>query len=347
MNFIQGMYHTYKQWQSHGTVRQRVVRQYKKAEKYCKITWHRLRTLENTNLNLALFHLHHGNINDAIMRLKMLLLMRSKIPVLHYYLMQCYELLYKNKLALKHLEKYTATGDQSFAKELIYYKKLLTEHSADYIPTSVIKIYADVIASSKNRLIAKNQEMQHLLFDAMQDYLKAHYILFQYKIIEIGCGNGGVGVLIKNSALQAHITALEISSNMLKVAWSRTLKEQKVYDAKFNKTLNAFIKNIATQKHMKYDIVLISEQLKMDPRCLKKIAMLQKICHNQTFIGVIFQCCYEDNIMFSCKSREFLYNPEYIKHCFEEAGWKVAVSNTKNVEKYSICTMIFANSSQV
>lgn len=206
----------------------------------------KMKNFYKTNLDLGLYHLHRGNLNDAIMRFKIVdRFISHKDSEANYWLGWCYFLKNNYPQALKHLEN---SREQDTAQFVSFIKNY---DSASEIPPKIWQKHKDLTTYSElqkagNYVINLPRDFVRELFDAMEELPK------ECSMLDLGCSGGFVGSAIDDKLQKNyHLTGIEEGEELLKNARYLREDKRKVYDDLRHESIEEFLGSNKT----KYDVV--------------------------------------------------------------------------------------------
>ena len=206
----------------------------------------KMKNLYKTNLDLGLYHLRSGNINDAIMRLKIVdKFIAPNDSLTNYWLGWAYFLKGNYNKAEIHL----LASKEREAKSL---SNFITKYdSAKEVPVEVWTQYKKLIsfAEIKNRgcyVANLPRDFVATLLDAMEELPK------ECSILDLGCSGGFIGAEVDNKLQKNyHLVGVDNNEELLKNA--KHLKEDKrqIYDDLIDSSIEEFLR----ESKKKYDVV--------------------------------------------------------------------------------------------
>jgi predicted TPR repeat methyltransferase len=193
--------------------------------------------LTKTNFELGKHHLNRGNLLDAKMRFKMVITMDKSYPEAHYYLGCCYYLNSEIDKASEMFEQAISLGEHKKYAE--YRLKLIRNEQIKNIPTGIIREDYDFYASNYNKeYVDKLGYVAHSnLCRFVQDYIDENPKKIT-KVLDLGCGTGLSGFMLKQTLNPKTIEGGDISANMLDVAKETSTDETPVYSKLYKIDLN-------------------------------------------------------------------------------------------------------------
>lgn len=193
----------------------------------------RVKHLDESNENLAYYHFERGNINDAILRFKIIARINKK-PVYNFFLGRLYWEKEKNEEAKKYLDAYLASNDKEFIEEATYCKNLSTpnELAIKAVPTFIIyhnytKFYFTFEKEFNNSM---HYELSSPFFDIIEDHVKQHFAnSTALKVLDIGCSDGVLGYCCKRKFKCEKLVGVELVDRLSVFAKNRKYKDFNVY----------------------------------------------------------------------------------------------------------------------
>lgn len=218
----------------------------------CKEAREKLRDIPGTNFNLGLYHLKIGNIDDAIMRFKMVNFLKPEMKEVSYYLGRC--LVIKGDLedAKPYLEK--ARSNNVKVKETDYIlQKINSPESINVIPDDIVKERADSLAEFYSLNGVDESEIierEMLLGWVLKNITDKNPNL---KVLDIGAATGVYGHILKEKAIVKELVGVEPSAVLAKRAGSLKTRGELVYNDVKVLTCREFLENAKGEN----DLILI------------------------------------------------------------------------------------------
>ena len=217
-----------------------------KIKDYIEDFKYKIKNLREANFELGLYHLSKLNLNDAIIRFKLIdKFLNKNDSQANYRLGWCYFLKRNFNSSLYHLRK----SGEADATEL---KSFIEDYSGySEIPEKIFEQFRDFSLASKSYFDRFEHEQAYLPTMFIQKVLeKISDLPDEYNILEINCGVGLAGIEAKKR-LPDHfkLTGIEVSEKMLSVA---DLTGD-IYDELLNTSLKKFVSTPITYK---FDIIM-------------------------------------------------------------------------------------------
>lgn len=272
--------------------------------------------LSKTNFNLGLYHIYHGNITDAKLRLTIVKYLFSNFANTNYHLARCYIYQKNNKKALNYLAL-----DEPLA---IYRRQIIEKKEILFIPIDVIIEDFDFYANF-NTLHSSSVSF---IEDALSNIIKLKEVSNFSKILDLGCGKGNFGVAIEKTFTHSFvIDALDISSHMIDIC--KTLKN-KNNDPIYNNFYISNYRNFNTTQNEKYDLIISNFSLQYSQNLREELAYIVPFLNHG---GIIMLSLYTSTTEYSFdyELQNFCYSENYIKESIEK-------NNLNIIEMHSLTT---------
>ncbi|XVN40267.1 MAG: methyltransferase domain-containing protein [Rickettsia endosymbiont of Argas persicus] len=287
-----------------------------KFKNYLKDTKYKMNHLRQTNYELGLDHLYRGNLNDALLRFKLVdKFFNPHDSKTYYQLGWTYFLKNDYKKAIEYLEKSNERYKTIFINFLKNYKDV-TE-----IPKEIWGKYRDLITKYYPSIF-NNDKNIHLPYRFVNDTLKQIDDLpDNYSILELGSNIGLVGTEIQKRFPESFtLTGVEISSlmNDLIEVFNPNIK---IYDQIYNTSINEFLK----QNTNSYDIILSFCSLSFT----KELSVYFNAIYSSLNKDGYFCLCLPTNskTQFSVKRKEFIFNPNELNNILQKNNFAVLALN--------------------
>lgn len=225
--------------------------QLQEAQGFCQSLKGKLQDIPGTNYDLGLHHMRLGNFNDAILRFRMVCFLVPEHVDAHYHLGRCLAVTGNNDDARKEFEKVLSLkpGYSDVAYQMARIDK---PGSIQELPLSVIKERAGL-------------EAYYFLDDYLDNGYPGGELLVtklleqvtdknpQLEILDLGCGTGLCGQLLRDKGVARTITGIDIVPEMVELCKGLQLAgEQPVYNQVLEQEIRAFLQT----NQEKYDVIL-------------------------------------------------------------------------------------------
>ncbi len=288
-----------------------------------KIAKSKLENLTKTNLDLGLYHLNMGNLNDAAFRFKFVILMDKKHGLAYYYLgvTQLYQGNKKDALNnFKMAEKLKAkTPDLQFMMS-----KVDSKIVADHIPAYyVAESFNRKAANFNDQMLAKRYESYKLMVEkaALEFTTRKTPI----DVLELGCGTGLAGSYLKAQfeITINHLAALDISHEMIFEAKQLIdINENPIYNEIFEVKIEDFVNDREFNQGRKFDLIISSLSLSY----ITELEQVLKDCHNllkpHGTMAITLSKSNDKDIDMNIDREYYAYSEKYIDKIAKNAKFK-------------------------
>lgn len=301
----------------------------------------RIRHLDESNENLAYFHFERGNINDAILRFKIIKRV-NKRPVYNFFLGRLYWEKRKNDKAIEHINAYLASGDTEFEEEAQYCKKLasLNESEIDEVPIYIIhhnynKFY---FTFQKEFESSVNYGVSSPFFRAIEPYVTKYFGKSSaIRVLDIGCADGVLGSCCKKAINCQDIVGIELVERLARIAESRRDKDFQTY----SKIIMGDFYEISKQMKDSFNLIIaenfVSYRADLNDTLARMVGFLSK--GGLIALSFIETTKYEKS-EFLIDEEDFAFNIEYVKRIVQNNGLKVEMEEKVEYSPNNICTVI-------
>lgn len=287
-----------------------------------------LKDLRSTNLALAFYHLNQGNINDAILRFKIIdILVKPNDEETHYGLSWCYFLKGNYQKALEHLSKAGNKDNIGLGYFMTNYQSLAE------VPEGLWSEYRHITAAQYNMQWVKYpshlpKEFVDHLFDKMEELPK------QCKIMDLGCASGLVGSAI-DYKLQKNYYLIGVDNISDLTDEIKNLREDKrqVYD----ELQTASVKKFFNANMTKQDIIISFTSLGFTKNLAPYFANINRMLNKNGYFALLLNTAQDT--LWSPKKSCFLYSSSYIKNQLMLAEFKILDIKEWHIDKNNIYTM--------
>ncbi|AFB28441.1 methyltransferase domain-containing protein [Rickettsia rickettsii] len=289
---------------------------------------YKLSHLTETNYQLGLDHLYRGNLNDALLRFKLVdKFFNPNDSKVYSQLGWVYFLKNNYRQAIEYLEKSNEKYKPIFINFLKNYKDI-TE-----IPQEICGKYRDLTAQYYPTIF-NNDKNIHLPYRFVNEALKQISDLpDNYSILELGSNIGLVGYEIqKRFPERFTLTGVEVSALMNKLQ-ETYYPNTKIYDQIYNIAIDEFLK----QNSNKFDIIFSFCGLSFTNNLIEYFNLIYSSLNTQGY----FALCLPNatKTQFSVKRKEFIFNLNEINNFLQKNNFTILTSEEiilAENNKYSI-----------
>lgn len=215
---------------------------------------YKLNNLAKVNLELGVYHLYKYNLNDAIIRFKLVdKFFKPGDLEANYWLGWTYFLKNNTNKAIHHLKEAVdedKLGLMSFIKDT---------NNVSEIPEKIQQQYRDIIAIKWHyNTDFGSKKIYHPLQFIQRTLEQITYLPDNYRILEIGCNTGLIGAeIVKRFPDNLELIGIETSSKMIDIIRINEQEQNKrIYDQLLHSSLQNFIDNYSHLTANKFDIVV-------------------------------------------------------------------------------------------
>lgn len=220
-------------------------------------------------------------------------------------------------------------------KAISYYEQAIkidgNKHLAVYMksklenPNRITEVPLDVIAETFN-MIADNyetiylEELQYvghkrLLRDLEQSLAGDNKRL---SVLDMGCGTGLVGELLRKNGLTKNITGIEIAEKLLEQAATKEFNDGRVYDKLEKVDIISYLKNNKQQ----YDLITAASVLQSFGDLHEVLSLCKDSLADGGILSVSLEQSVDGDIKFDPVSNSFAHSLDYIRLCVRDIGYK-------------------------
>lgn len=294
----------------------KIIKEFKnKLINFIHINQNKIINLEKTNFNLGLYHFRTHNLNDAILRFKIVLLLNKNNSDAYYHLARCQFLKDQKEKAHEFLNKCLKISPAH--KEAKFFLKFLDKNSIiDEIPISIIKEYFDKYATEHGEELDIKQG--YFLPTDLAETTYKHKKNASY-ILDLGCGMGITGFEFKKKYPDAELIGVDISQQMLK---QLQLKQQN-QDSKYYKSLiNTEIEQYLLKTKKKFDIVIGCLSLHYNSSIFKNLTQIKSILAAEGVISLAVEknSISKEEVALNYEHENFFYSKIYLEKEIKKSG---------------------------
>jgi 2-polyprenyl-3-methyl-5-hydroxy-6-metoxy-1,4-benzoquinol methylase len=300
------------------------IKNFKWHESYTDLK-KKLKNLAKTNYDLAIHHALLGNNNDCIMRFKIAhwLDKRNEFPDTDYQIALCYFNMFKYEKAKHYLQKYQQQAKHAHKEEVIFCLNVIEQNfdQIKHIPEPIIQYKSDMLISTyKSQMVSTHINAQKNMLHALASNLQLHGRPFGNNTLDLGCGTGALGFLLRESKLSSFITGVDISKATNKFCASLEVEEINVYNTLKTCSIAEFIQH----NDEKFDIILAAESLNYDCNILSIMKALHKALTKHGILALTLRTSSNNSqYEFNPYVLQFMFNKEFLKESIADAKLKI------------------------
>ena len=320
-----------------------------KCKNFIKETKVKLNNLSTTNFNLGIYHFNKGNLNDAILRFKLVKQFDKRHKELYkdldYFLGRSYLEKLKYNKARGLLENYM-NNNPKFSEEAEYCLKIIKNelHDIKFVPVTIIDHKFNQQFDSYVK-VAKNFERKspkNTIYEEIKEALEDDEKVFNYNMLDLGCGLGLVAYLLRKNQLLHFVLGVEINKNMVEYCKKLTINSNKVYNTIINQDTKTFL-NSKAKTDSKFDIILGTNLISYSTDLKFLFTKLKSYIGKNGIMTFSFNAKQgDDGYNFDAKLENFIYNQDYVVKVAENCGWQIVKQEEIKARKnhYPQVTMV-------
>jgi predicted TPR repeat methyltransferase len=308
--------------------------------KDCNASKEKLKDIPGTNYQLGLIHMHKGNIDDAVMRFRMVAFLTPENVGAHYNLGRCLLLLDEEDNARSEFKKVLELDNNNMDAK---YQLLKLDHreSVDIIPVSIIKEKAELAAEhyEEKRLIEGPKNCKAIVNTALANIKDKNPNL---EVLDLGCGNGMCGRILRDKQVAKKITGVDISAKMIKRAEKKKIEGESVYDT----LVTAEIRQYLLENQQKFDLIMANGGFNYFGDLSEIFELLKKSLNpNGTLAFVIKKSDLEKDFRIDIAQDNFSHSQSYVQEQLNKAGFaELQVKEFDVNEEQSSIIFVYSNS---
>ncbi len=286
----------------------------------------KINDLPRTNFELGLYHLNCGNFSDSTLRFRIALFFNHNIHSAYYYLGRCYYQQLKLEKAEKYFKQYLATEEKDLVPEAQFCLSIIHNkvESVTEIPPSIVLTNFNQISAQYDATFLEGRvdTPQDILFAMINEHLQTHAKPYGNLIVDLGCGTGYIGQLIRDARLASSIVGVDISPKMIQLSSARVRDKLSVYSRLENTSIQNFIASQRENKQEPFDVVIASNILGYIPDVPSFFLNVRNLISKSGILALSFKTSddAESAIEFDRYLECFFYSPDFIKTTAEKEG---------------------------
>ena len=276
--------------------------------------------LLKTNYELGMFHLNKQNLSDAKMRFKMVSMINPNYLDVFYQLARCYQYSSKIEKSIDCLAK-CARGEK-----VEYRLNLLKKLFIDEIPIEVLEEDFDFLASTYD---AQSKSEDFHRSNNIISYLKEilardDRINDTFSILDVGCGNGDCGKILKTSLNISFLEGIDISQEMIKICESQIL-DQGISRKTYDKLIKMDFTALQQGHDKKFDIIFVCNALEYGRNISKVILSLRSLLNSNGYLAIQVHKSHDNkDISFDHEKGHFCFGEDYLKSICKDNNLKLS-----------------------
>ncbi|WP_375326934.1 SAM-dependent methyltransferase [Candidatus Tisiphia endosymbiont of Nemotelus uliginosus] len=285
--------------------------------------------IKETNLNLGLEHLYKNNLNDAILRFKLVeKFLAPQDPEANYWLGWTYFLKNNHTKAVSHLQKSCKADQVKLGLFLQNYQNL------SEIPQQIWRQYRNLIAQHYINKFYSNNKL-HLPYIFVSKIINTIPSLPDtYSVLELGSNVGVIGYEVKKR-FPDHFTITGVeSAKAMSQLISLYYSNLNIYD----QLIETSIPNFLEQHPDKYDVILSCNSLAFTKDLTKYFTLISSITRELGYFA--FCLPIDQTSSFSIARKEFISTIEEINSALNQVKFIILSNEELELEKNSKYYMV-------
>jgi predicted TPR repeat methyltransferase len=299
----------------------------------------KLKDLCKTNYKLGIYHYEHGNLGDAIFRLKLVQWAFDKKVSndANYYIGKSYleqKNSKKTNLGIEYLTKYIEhtpnikNAPQSAIYEAAEFSIKMAKHKiidTDSIPFMLIQRRFKLLAPQYDEVQINNEHSsQIVLTEILLDEINKIDKSTLNNVLDIGCGTGLIGAACRHSGFVKALCGIDISKEMLKHAKDKKYGGNAAYSEIIYNDVDSYFDDNRRKRKNKYNIIIAADFLQYYGDVEAFFQLINNLSQKKTILSISFPKAEGvKNKYFTYKQQYFVFSENYIKALAQKNKWKL------------------------
>lgn len=293
----------------------------------CTFVREKLKDIPATNYKLGLHHLKIGNLDDAIMRFKMVIFLAPEKAEAYYYLGK--SLFIKNDIpAAKEALQKALSLKAPYPEAEYIMDKIDNPSSLNTIPTNIIAEHLEWNESNHENdtdlTDAANKAVVHTLLSNITDKNP------NLEVLDLGAAEGGRGQILKDKEVTKRIIGIDLRANSLAKSKDRKSNEEPVYDDLINIEISEYL----SKNQNKFDTVIAGNVFSYIGNLEQIFTNIASALKPNGLFAIITK--KEDEIKHGYKidinEDNFLHSIEYFTETLNKTGFSLEDKKEKYIE---------------
>jgi predicted TPR repeat methyltransferase len=308
--------------------------------------WNKLHNLSNTNWQLALYHFDKINLDDAILRCRIVLFLAPKHYQALYLLGRCYYEKYKLTKSRFYLEKYLASPAQETRGETEYFLNIIRGEydKIKEIPVSIVSNNFDRILDFLGAEVIENagQTQHESAFALLNQKIQHTAKPLGNSLLDLGSGVGMFAILCREARIATNIVGVDFSPKMAEYTRQLVRDGVNVYTRVHQLPIKEFFEQ---KEDIKYDIISACDLFSYYPKLDEFFANIGKVVESSAWLVTSLKLSEgNEDIEFNESIEQFLFSKEYIIKKAQEYNWHLhGEENINYNDQLPGIVLIFSN----
>lgn len=304
-----------------------------------KLARGKLKDIPGTNYKLGLHHLKQGNIEDAILRFKMVTYLAPDMADAYYNLGRCQLMNGDPELAKENLQK-AILLKSDFPEVNYILGKIKSPESLDAIPGNIIEEHLEWRRESIDNTADSRELIDKIIVTAvLANILDKNPNL---EVLDLGCAYGSRGMLLRNKEVVKSIIGVDIYTKATAQAVKQIFEGEPVYNNISNQEISKYLE----QNKEKFDVIFAGNVFSYKGKLEGILAnIVRSLKPNGIFALVIDQGDIDEGYELDIAKDEFVHSPEYFEETLKTVGFSIIDKKDKDVEGRALRIVIAKNTS--
>ncbi len=297
-----------------------------------KLAREKLKDIPGTNYKLGLHHMRIGNLDDAILRFKMVTFLTPAKAEAFYYLGKCLIMNGEAKAAEEALQK-ALVLKADFPEVKYIMDKVKSPESIEVIPESIISEHIEWCSDATDEEKEIREELDRILVNALLTNVTDKNP--NLEVLDLGCGSGGRGRLLKEKEVARKIVGVDMSDKI-----TENLKTEEVNSELIYKNIqNISIKQCFAENKEVFDVIFAGGVFSYQGKLDDIFSGIFKALKSGGLFAVVIN---RDNLAMGYRldvtKDKFMHSLEYFEETLEKNGFKIQDKKEKEIgkNKYNI-----------
>lgn len=302
-----------------------IVKSAKQAIEEWKIAREKMKDIPGTNYELALLHMKNGNLDDAILRFKMVIFLTPEKAEAYYNLARCLVMVGDNESAEENLTK-ALSFKPDFAEAKYVLEKIKAPESISDVPASVITQHiAWRTEFSEEEREAKLHKDKSIVTMALENVTDKNPNLV---VLDLGCSEGGRGEILKSKEVARKIVGVDLWQNATDKAKGKTYEGEAIYSSLHNIEISEYL----GENREKYDLIMAGDAFSYKGNLevvFRNIA--ESLIPGGLFVSIFPKNEEASNYKIDIIKDRFVHSAQYIEETMKKSGLVIAEKKQKNI----------------
>lgn len=290
----------------------------------------KLKDIPATNYKLGLHHLKQGNIQDAILRFRMVAYLAPEMADAYYNLGRCQLMNRETEAAKENLQKAIALR-ADFPEVKYILGKIASPESLDVIPESIIAEHLEWRSESWDEPDESIRQTDKFVVSTVLANITDKNP--NLEVLDLGCGYGGRGILLRNKEVAKRIVGVDIYTKATSSAAKEMFAEEEVYSRISNDEVSKYLEN----NKEKFDVIFAGNVFSYRGKLEEIFANISKsLKPGGIFMLIVDKNDLDDGYKIDIATDEFIHSLEYFEETMKIAGLNIENKKEKEIDDRKI-----------